>query len=266
MSLGGVTLGLGGSALKMRIEDVNTIGCDRRSAFSHFGAGGFEDFALAVGEALDAVGGNFVEDGIDFFRDEFFGREFGFVQGLVGPLVGLTGVDKDFGFAEDIHFGDTPFPFHVADPADVGVAKKKAAEMRPVSPHAGAGRRNKDEKGAKSDQDVEQDTGRKTEHKHEVNILGGMDQCKGGEKARDASRSSDNRRWEIAGQKEGAKGVEQTASETSAKVEGEPLACGKYPFQRRAAKIKCDAVEKDMDETAMQKLESQQLPNVTARN
>src|SRR5262245_24849715 len=38
----------------------------------HPGASGFEDFALAWSEALNAVGGNLIEDGIDFVTDKIF--------------------------------------------------------------------------------------------------------------------------------------------------------------------------------------------------
>ena len=42
-----------------------------RSTLRHLCASGFEDFALALGQALDAVGGNFVEYRVHFAADEF---------------------------------------------------------------------------------------------------------------------------------------------------------------------------------------------------
>src|SRR6266496_481192 len=47
----------------------------------HFLARSFEDLALALGETLDAVLGDFVEDGIHFAADEFIRRQ---VRGRLG--------------------------------------------------------------------------------------------------------------------------------------------------------------------------------------
>src|SRR5437016_5173428 len=44
--------------------------CHQRSALRHLRAGGFEDSALALGQALDAMRGDFVEDRIDFLADK----------------------------------------------------------------------------------------------------------------------------------------------------------------------------------------------------
>jgi hypothetical protein len=41
--------------------------------FVHFGTGSLEDLFFARGQALDAVRGDFIENGIDFAADEFFG-------------------------------------------------------------------------------------------------------------------------------------------------------------------------------------------------
>src|SRR6266511_3187443 len=38
-----------------------------RLPFVHLGAGGLEDLAFPLGEAMDPAGGNLFEDGIDFF-------------------------------------------------------------------------------------------------------------------------------------------------------------------------------------------------------
>src|SRR5207253_10304919 len=45
-------------------------GDHQRSALRHLRAGGFEDSALALGQALDAMRGDFVEDRIDFLADK----------------------------------------------------------------------------------------------------------------------------------------------------------------------------------------------------
>src|SRR5258706_8362607 len=46
-----------------------------RLALRHFGARFFQNAALALGQALDAVSGNFIENGIHFFAKKFFGRQ-----------------------------------------------------------------------------------------------------------------------------------------------------------------------------------------------
>lgn len=65
------------------------------SAFAHFGTGCLEDAAFAIGEALDALGGDFVEDGIDFFAEEFFRRQFFFDHRFVAAPTGFLGMDFD---------------------------------------------------------------------------------------------------------------------------------------------------------------------------
>jgi hypothetical protein len=49
---------------------------------SHAGAGRLENVAFAFGEAVDSVGADFVEDGIDLPADEFRG---GKILGRSGP-------------------------------------------------------------------------------------------------------------------------------------------------------------------------------------
>src|SRR5258706_12949478 len=58
------------------------IGWGSRSTFGHLRARGFEDLPFAFREALDAVRGNFVENGIDFLADEFGRLEFHRFSGL----------------------------------------------------------------------------------------------------------------------------------------------------------------------------------------
>ena len=48
----------------------------------HAGAGFFEDFAFAGSEALDAAGGDFIEDGIHFLLQVFVGAQI-FIGGNV---------------------------------------------------------------------------------------------------------------------------------------------------------------------------------------
>jgi len=68
----------------------------RNSPLRHFLAGGFEDFAFAFRETLDAVRGNLVEDRIDLAADEFVWRQFEIGRGLVGlPRLGLRAVGGD---------------------------------------------------------------------------------------------------------------------------------------------------------------------------
>ena len=58
---------------------VNRITPGRRPAFlmfRHSRAGLFQDLPLAFGQALDAVRGNFVEDGVHFAFHEFVGGLF----------------------------------------------------------------------------------------------------------------------------------------------------------------------------------------------
>ena len=53
--------------------------------FRHFAAGLFEDFAFSRGQALDAVRGNFVEDGVHLAFHKFVGGQF---------LVGLPPAER----------------------------------------------------------------------------------------------------------------------------------------------------------------------------
>jgi len=54
-------------------ELASAIRMELGSVPRHLCASGFEDFALALGQALDAVGGNLVEDRVHFAADEFGG-------------------------------------------------------------------------------------------------------------------------------------------------------------------------------------------------
>src|SRR5882762_6614874 len=56
---------------------VSGPGAGQSLALFHFGAGGFEDLAFAGGEALNAMGGDFIENWIHLPTDELIGRKFG---------------------------------------------------------------------------------------------------------------------------------------------------------------------------------------------
>src|SRR5882724_7299879 len=57
---------------------------EAESAFCHLFPGGFKNAPLALGQALDAVGGNFFENGIDFLAEKFFRRQI-FGHGVFSP-------------------------------------------------------------------------------------------------------------------------------------------------------------------------------------
>ena len=54
------------------LASYGATGLESGLTFGHPVAGGFEDFALLVSEAVNAMGGDFIEDGVYFFADKFF--------------------------------------------------------------------------------------------------------------------------------------------------------------------------------------------------
>src|SRR5438093_12306779 len=62
----------------------------------HLRPGGLEDFTLALGQALDAMGGNLVENRVDFAADELIGWQVALDRGTDQATGGPGG-----GFARD---------------------------------------------------------------------------------------------------------------------------------------------------------------------
>ena len=144
------------------------------------------------------MGGDFVEDGIDFLADEFLGGEVGFVDGLLaGPLVGLAGVDEDFGFSEDVYGWDFRFPIPMAEPADVSPTEEQSTEVGTVSAESSSRSRNQNKQGAEGDSDDEEDAGGKTEDEPKADFLHGVEHGKGSEQPANAGRGADDGGGEI---------------------------------------------------------------------
>src|SRR5690348_12161094 len=87
-------------ALELSFRPVrNTLEHPPGSVFRHFGAGGFEDAPLAVGKALNALGGNLVEDRVNFHADEVGGLEVVRRFGTLPPPKTWFGGDCFYQFA-----------------------------------------------------------------------------------------------------------------------------------------------------------------------
>src|SRR6266516_781785 len=65
------------------------------SPSGHFGPGFFENGAFAFGEALDAVSGDLVENGVHFFAEEFSRGQF-FVRLVFGSAPKARFLRRDF--------------------------------------------------------------------------------------------------------------------------------------------------------------------------
>jgi len=64
----------------------------------HFAARGLQDLTFARGQALDAVGGDFFQDRIDFLADEFGGRQFfRLAAALFAVRLDVARVDSNLG-------------------------------------------------------------------------------------------------------------------------------------------------------------------------
>ena len=60
--------------------------------------------------------------------------------------------------------------------------------------------------------------------------------------------------------------MKNSTCDASAEIELEPLGSRENAFQRAAAEEKNDTVEEDVDEIGVQELESEQLPDMAARD
>src|SRR5688500_9013890 len=94
----------------------------------HFCPGRFEDFALARGQALNAVCGDFIEDRIDFTADEFAGWNILRLALMPWPSFWKVNFDEFAGAGPGAATDEQLFGERT--PTQIGKSPEHAAEMR----------------------------------------------------------------------------------------------------------------------------------------
>ena len=230
-------------------------------------AGGFEDSAFAVGEALDAVFGNFVEDGIDFAADEFlFGRFIRLVGLRERPRPGFDGGRFDeFAFSL-MCLERAPRPRYLAEaqaPFDECRAGEETAKVRCVSDVRSA---RKHSEQSQSDADPEQSFashryGEEIDEQREA--IGPIEECESADQSGDARRSADDPAAELKGKARGERHLKKCANDSGDQVQLHEAEFSQSSFGRTSEEEQSEHIENQMRPTSMKELIGDQLPDVT---
>src|SRR3954469_19643260 len=169
-------------------------------AAGHFGASGFENAAFPLGEALNAVSGNFVENRIHFLGDEFAGGEIDSILFLGGGPTGALGfVNENFGPPAEGREQIWHFPVRMKQPAGVGVAKKYSTEVSAMS-NTEPGCGNHDEKSREQNGEKKKEPRRKIENAPNRNDVRWIKKTEGAEQPAHSRGSSDDRSRKVIGE------------------------------------------------------------------
>src|ERR1051325_10468274 len=198
------------------------------SAPFHLFPRGFKDTAFLRGQALQAMGGDFVEDGIDFTADEIaLGRVLclyflalprgGFrvadIDELAGPGAWFEAGAESESAEERRGAGKPTAPAHVGDAADETAEVRAVGDARVV-----AGEQVSDGDGDGGDQKIFGADGQ-----HEEQEQGGtrVEQGKRADPPADAGRSADGSAAEVGREFEGEPGLEESAEDAADEEEGQ---------------------------------------------